>query len=53
VIATLSLSSLLLGTGLSFAATRDPARSEICEIWSGRLLIAGLGLLGAGLPLFR
>jgi hypothetical protein len=53
VIATLSLSSLLLGTGLSFAATRNSSRSEICEIWSGRLLIAGLGLLGASMPLFR
>ncbi|WP_264049933.1 hypothetical protein [Methylobacterium flocculans] len=53
MIATLSLSSLMMGTGLSYAAIRVPNRAEALELWSGRLLLAGLGLLGAGLPLFR
>lgn len=53
MIASLSLSSLVLGAGLSFASTRRPDWAEPCEIWSGRLLVAGLSLLGAGLPLFR
>lgn len=53
VIATLSLSSLLLGGTLSFASTRPNASTETCEIWGGRFLIAGLALIGAGMPLFR
>ena len=53
MIATLSLSSLMVGTGLSYAATRAPRRADALERWSGRLLLGGLGLLGAGLPLFR
>ncbi|MGU3361265.1 hypothetical protein ACLBWX_13115 [Methylobacterium sp. M6A4_1b] len=53
MIATLSLSSLMVGTGLSYAATRATSRAEALERWSGRLLLGGLGLLGAGLPLFR
>lgn len=53
MIATLSLSSLMVGTGLSYAAIRTPSRAESLERWSGRLLVGGLGLLGAALPLFR
>ncbi|MDB5645867.1 hypothetical protein [Methylobacterium sp.] len=53
MIATLSLSSLMVGTGLSYAATRTSGSAESFELWSGRLLLAGLGLLGASLPLFR
>ncbi|MCJ2037032.1 hypothetical protein [Methylobacterium sp. J-068] len=53
MIATLSLSSLMVGTGLSYAALRTPSRAEALELWSGRLLLTGLGLLGASLPLFR
>lgn len=53
MIATLSLSTLMVGTGLSYAATRTPRWAEALELWSGRLLLAGLGLIGAGLPLFR
>lgn len=53
MIAALSLSSLMLGTGLSYAATRRPDRADRLELWSGRLLVGGLGLLGASLPLFR
>ena len=53
MIATLTLSSLMLGTGLSYAATRASSRADALERWSGRLLLGGLGLLGASLPLFR
>jgi hypothetical protein len=53
MIATLSFSSLMVGTGLSYAAIRTPDRAETLELWSGRMLLAGLGLLGASLPLFR
>lgn len=53
MITALSLSSLAVGTGLSYAAVRVPARAATLERWSGGLLLAGLGLLGAGLPLFR
>ena len=53
MIAALSLSTLVVGTGLSYAAIRAPDRAVVLERWSGRLILAGLGLLGAGLPLFR
>lgn len=53
MIATLSLSSLLLGGTLSFASTRPNTATETCEIWGGRFLIVGLALIGAGMPLFR
>lgn len=53
LIATLSLSSLLLGGTLSYASTRPNTPVEHCQIWGGRFLIVGLALIGAGMPLFR
>lgn len=53
MIATLSLSSLLLGGSLSYAATRPEASTETFERWGGRFLLAGVALIGAGMPLFR
>jgi hypothetical protein len=46
-----SLMSLLLGTTLACAAERLPAQVSLLENSGGALLIAGLALIGAGLPI--
>lgn len=48
MIATLSLLSLLVGAVLACASTRPDMATEACELWSGRFLLAGLTLVGAG-----
>lgn len=53
MIATLSLSSLLAGGTLSYASTRVAERAASYEAWGGALLLVGLSLVGASLPLFR
>lgn len=53
LIATLSLLSLLVGGSLSYASTRPNTSTEACELWGGRFLVAGLALIGFGMPLFR
>ena len=50
MIAAVSLMSLLLGTALACAAERVPSRVEAFESSGGALLIAGLALIGSGLP---
>jgi hypothetical protein len=50
MIGAASLASILLGGALSYAADRVPARIEILESGGGALLLAGLALLGSGLP---
>ena len=46
-----TLISLALGTGLACAAARLPSHAAALERWGGALLVAGLVLLGAALPL--
>lgn len=53
MIAILSAASLFAGGALSYASTRTPARTDHYELWGGRLLLAGLVLIGSGLPLAR
>lgn len=48
-----SASFLLAGIALAAAAQASPRRRSALEWAGGTLLIAGLGLLGAGLRLFR
>ncbi len=50
MIAAVGLMSLLIGTALACAAERVPARVAILENSGGALLIAGLALIGSGLP---
>jgi hypothetical protein len=50
---TISASCLLAGTALAAAAQNIPHRRAALEWAGGTLVIAGLGLLGAGLRLFR
>ena len=50
VVGTLGAVSLLLGSALAYAAERVPARVELLEGSSGALLLAGLALIGSGLP---
>lgn len=49
----LSFACLTCGVGLASLSTRDAERAQTLERWSGVCLLAGLGLLGFGLPLFR
>ena len=53
MIAVLSAASLFVGGALSYASTRVPERTAHYELWSGRLLLAGLVLIGSSLPLTR
>ncbi len=50
MIAIAALTSLLVGTALACAADRMPAHVEIFERSGGALLLAGLALIGSGLP---
>jgi hypothetical protein len=40
----------MLGTAFACAAERVPARTELLEAGAGVLLLAGLALIGSGLP---
>lgn len=51
--AALSLTSLALGATLSYGSTRAARGVAALEAWSGGFLVAGLVLIGSGLPLFR
>lgn len=53
MICAFSLIALLLGATLAYAADRVPAHVVLLESSGGALLVAGLALLGSGLPLFR
>ncbi|MCJ2082340.1 hypothetical protein [Methylobacterium sp. J-090] len=53
MIAVLSAASLFAGGALSYASTRVTERTEHYELWSGRLLLTGLVLIGSSLPLMR
>jgi len=49
-----ALLSLICGGSAAWAAGRAPACSAVAlERWGGGFLIAGLGLLGAGLQSFH
>lgn len=48
----LCLATLMSGAGLACAAPRHPARQASLEGWAGALLVGGLALIGAGLPLY-
>ena len=50
---TLSLLSLVLGATLAAAAADHPSRTVALETWGGVLLVMGLALLGAALPVYR
>jgi hypothetical protein len=49
--AALILISLTLGVSLAAAASRLPSHAVALERWGGTLLVSGLALLGAALPL--
>lgn len=51
MLAALILTSLALGASLAGVASRVPSHAVALERWGGALLVAGLGLLGAVLPL--
>lgn len=51
MIAICSLVSLALGTTIAAVSERYPAHVEVLETTAGALLIGGLGLIGAGLPI--
>lgn len=53
MVVVLSATSLFAGGALSYASIRAPEHTERYELWSGRLLLAGLVLIGACLPLAR
>ena len=52
-LAMLSFTCLACGVGLAGLSTRHATRAASLERWSGICLLAGLGLLGASLPLMR
>lgn len=52
MIAICSLVSLVLGATIAVAAERYPGHVAAMETVAGVLLIGGLGLIGAGLPVF-
>ena len=49
----LSLMCLVSGATLASTAPRQPRRQAAFESMGGCLIVGGLCLLGAGLPLFR
>ena len=51
--AFISLACLGLGALLAGLAPRNPDRTAAFETGGGLLLVAGLAVLGSGLPLFR
>jgi len=51
MIAIISLVTVVLGGVAAVQAERYPAYVELIETAAGVLLIAGLGLIGAALPL--
>jgi hypothetical protein len=51
MLTALILTSLVLGTALAGAASRVPSHAVALERWGGTLLVGGLVLLGAVLPL--
>ncbi len=51
MMAALMLLSLTFGASLAGAASRVPAHTVALERWGGTLLVSGLALLGAALPL--
>lgn len=53
MVAVLSAASLFAGGALSYASIRTPEHMERYELWSGRLLLTGLILIGSCLPLMR
>jgi hypothetical protein len=50
IIAAASLMSIVLGASVAYAADRFPGHVETLETGAGVLLIAGLAMLGSGLP---
>jgi hypothetical protein len=53
MILLMSAASLVTGTMLSCAVDRFPKQHIAVERYSGMMLVAGLALIGSGLPLFR
>jgi hypothetical protein len=52
VIAICTLVSLVLGATTAVISERYPDHLEALETAAGVLLVGGLGLIGAGLPIF-
>jgi hypothetical protein len=52
MIALCSLVSLVLGATIAVGAERYPGHAAAMETVAGVLLVGGLGLIGAGLPVF-
>ena len=52
MIAICSLVSLVLGATTAAISERYPDHLEVLETAAGVLLVGGLGLIGAGLPIF-
>ena len=48
-----SVASLCLGVTLAAMAPRAGLRTQAFETFGGVLLVSGLALLGAGLPVFQ
>jgi len=51
MIAICAFTSLVLGGTLAAVSERYPAHVQALETTAGALLIGGLGLIGAGLPI--
>jgi hypothetical protein len=51
MIGAIGLIGLLAGGALAYAAERVPARAALLEGSGGALLLAGLALIGSGLPI--
>jgi hypothetical protein len=51
MLTVLILTTLTLGAALAGAASRVPSHAIALERWGGTLLVGGLALLGAVLPL--
>lgn len=50
MVGALSLTCLLIGSILAYTANRFPTHVDVLETIAGALLILGLALLGAALP---